>query len=72
MGCCGGNGEGQGHCHDEDLEDDYEEIWNPLPNLGAWYGWGSPIGLSLGFAICLNTVGMFIYFLHLAGLIGVK
>ncbi|MBP9841117.1 MAG: hypothetical protein KBC64_01675 [Simkaniaceae bacterium] len=69
MGCCG---EGQGCCREESKEDDYEEVWNPLPNLDAWYGWGSPIGLSLAFGICVNSIGMFIFFLHLAGLIGVK
>jgi len=31
-----------------------------------WYGWGSPVGLSL----FLLAIGGFIYLLHLAGLIG--
>lgn len=38
--------------------------------LGYWYSWDSPIGLGLGFAIVLLSVGLFIYLLHLSGLIG--
>jgi len=31
----------------------------------SWHGWGSPVGLS----IALVAVGVFLWFLHLAGLI---
>jgi hypothetical protein len=36
----------------------------------SWYSFGSPIGLSLGFAIVLSSIGLFIYLLHLSNLIG--
>lgn len=34
-----------------------------------WDEWGSPIGLSLGFAIFIVSIGLFLYLLRLAGLL---
>ena len=34
-----------------------------------WDEWGSPVGLSLGFALFIIPLGVFLYLLHLAGLI---
>lgn len=39
-------------------------------DLRSWHSFGSPIGMSLGFAICVISIGAFIYLLHLSGLIG--
>jgi len=39
-------------------------------NLGSWFSFGSPIGMALGFAIVMISIGIFIYLLHLSGLIG--
>ncbi len=35
-----------------------------------WDEWGSPVGLALGWAIFLVSIGFFLYLLHLAGLLG--
>lgn len=37
--------------------------------LGHWYSWDSPIGLGIGFAIVILSIGLFMYFLHLSKLI---
>ena len=37
---------------------------------GSWFSWGSPVGLSIGFSLVLTSIGLFLYFLHLSGLIG--
>jgi hypothetical protein len=42
----------------------------PLWRRSHWDEWGSPVGLSLGWALFVIPLGLFIYFLHLAGLIG--
>jgi hypothetical protein len=34
----------------------------------SWYGWGSPIGLSLGIGVLLLSACGSTYLLHLAGL----
>ena len=34
-----------------------------------WDEWGSPVGLSLGWALFIIPLGVFIYFLFLSGLI---
>ena len=34
-----------------------------------WDEWGSPVGLSLGFAIFVVSLGLFIWLMHLSGLI---
>jgi len=34
-----------------------------------WDEWGSPVGLSLGWAIFIVSNGLFLYLLHLAGLL---
>lgn len=34
-----------------------------------WDEWGSPVGLSLGWALFIIPLGIFIYLLHLADLI---
>ena len=40
------------------------------PWLTKWYSWGSPIGMALGFAIFINSIGLFLLLLHWSGLIG--
>lgn len=47
-------------------QEDYIKDWR---SWGSWFSWGSPIGLSLGFAIFLISIGIFLFLLHLAGLI---
>ena len=34
-----------------------------------WDEWGSPVGLSLGWAIFIIPAGVFLYLLHLSGMI---
>jgi hypothetical protein len=34
-----------------------------------WEEWGSPVGLGLGWALFIIPIGVFLYFLHLAGII---
>jgi len=34
-----------------------------------WDEWGSPVGLALGWAIFIVSTGVFLYLLHLAGLL---
>ena len=35
-----------------------------------WDEWGSPVGLSLGWAIFIVSSGLTLYLLHLAGILG--
>ena len=35
-----------------------------------WEEWGSPVGLSLGWALFVVSTGFTLYLLHLAGIIG--
>jgi hypothetical protein len=35
-----------------------------------WYGWGSPIGLGLGLGALMVSLGVFLYLLHIAKLVG--
>jgi hypothetical protein len=35
-----------------------------------WYGWGSPVGLSLFFGVLMVATGLMLYLLHLAGMLG--
>ncbi|MCL5410823.1 MAG: hypothetical protein M1324_03130 [Patescibacteria group bacterium] len=34
-----------------------------------WDEWGSPVGLSLGWALFIIPLGVFLYLLHLAGIL---
>ncbi len=34
-----------------------------------WDEWGSPVGLAIWFALCIISVGIFLYLLRLSGLI---
>jgi len=45
------------------------EDWKYSKEAMNWYGWGSPVGLSLGFAVTVLSVGGFIALLHVAGVI---
>jgi hypothetical protein len=38
--------------------------------LYSWHGWGSPIGLSLGYGIFVVSTGICLWLLSLAGLVG--
>lgn len=56
------------HCfsmpHDEKSEHEY---W--AKRRWRWDEWGSPVGLGLGWALFIVPVGLFLYLLHLAGLL---
>jgi len=41
----------------------------PMWRRSHWDEWGSPIGLSLGWALFIVPLGAFLYLLHLAGII---
>ena len=41
----------------------------PLYRRSHWDEWGSPVGLTLAWAPGLVCVGVFLWFLHLAGLL---
>ncbi|MFA6082174.1 MAG: hypothetical protein WC773_02015 [Patescibacteria group bacterium] len=41
----------------------------PLWRRSHWDEWGSPVGLGLSWALFIIPLGLFLYFLHLAGLI---
>jgi len=45
------------------------DIWYK-PRRHRWDEWGSPVGLSLGWALFIIPLGVFLYLLQLAGLIG--
>jgi len=42
----------------------------PMWRRSHWDEWGSPVGLTLGWALFIVPLGVFLYLLHLAGLIG--
>jgi hypothetical protein len=42
----------------------------PWRAWGSWFSWGSPVGLGLGWALFIIPLGIFIYLLHLAEVIG--
>lgn len=42
----------------------------PLWKRSHWDEWGSPVGLMLAWAPGLIAIGVFLYLLHLAGLMG--
>lgn len=44
-----------------------QEYW--AKRRAHWDEWGSPVGLSLGWALLIVPLGLFIYLLHLAGII---
>jgi hypothetical protein len=49
-----------------------DEYW-PRTNWrawGSWFSWGSPIGLTLGYAITIISTGIFIWLLAVAHHIG--
>jgi len=42
----------------------------PLWRRSHWDEWGSPVGLSIGWALFIIPFGLFLWLLRLAGLIG--
>ena len=54
---------------EENLLKSAEEEKYPLWRRSHWDEWGSPVGLTLAWAPGLVCVGIFLWFLHLAGLI---
>jgi len=42
----------------------------PLYRRSHWDEWGSPVGLSLGWALFIVPLGIFLWLLYLAGLVG--
>ena len=55
---------------EENLLKSAEEEKYPLWRRSHWDEWGSPVGLTLAWAPGLVCVGVFLWLLHLAGLIG--
>jgi hypothetical protein len=47
---------------------DEPDVWWK-PRRAHWDEWGSPVGLMLAWAPGLVCIGIFLWFLHLAGLI---
>jgi hypothetical protein len=45
------------------------EAWRYAKEAMSWYGWGAPIGLSLGFSTFIVGIGAFLVLLHVAGVI---
>ena len=41
----------------------------PLWRRSHWDEWGSPVGLTIAWALFIIPIGVFLYLLHLAGLI---
>jgi hypothetical protein len=44
----------------------HEQNW-PMQNWrawGSWFSWGSPVGLSLGYAFTIVSTGLFIWLIH--------
>jgi hypothetical protein len=41
----------------------------PLWRRSRWDEWGSPVGLSLGWALFVIPLGVFLWLLHIAGLL---
>jgi hypothetical protein len=54
---------------EQDIERKAYETY-PLWKRAHWDEWGSPVGLSLGWALFIVPLGLFIWLLHLANLIG--
>ncbi len=54
--------------YSDDIE---KKAWEsyPLWRRSRWDEWGSPVGLSLGWALFIVPLGLFLYLLHLAGLV---
>ena len=54
-------------------EKKYEEWWmeNRLNwrAWGSWFSWGSPVGLSLGWALFIIPLGIFLLLIHMAGIL---
>lgn len=52
---------------DKDERKEHEPY--PLWRRSHWDEWGSPVGLSLGWAIFIVPLGLFLWLLHLAGIL---
>lgn len=52
--------------------DHRDHMWEGVPwkAWGSWFSWGSPVGLGLGWTLFIIPLGVFLYLLHLATLIG--
>jgi hypothetical protein len=47
----------------------HNEAWKYSKEAMNWYGWGSPVGLGLGFGLFIVSLGAFLFLLHAAGMI---
>ena len=54
---------------DKQTDKQFEHDYRYAREAMQWYGWGSPIGLCLGTALLLTSVGLFLWLLHLATII---
>jgi hypothetical protein len=45
------------------------DFWLKKGRRSRWDEWGSPVGLALGWAIFIVSIGFFLYLLRLAGLL---
>lgn len=54
---------------DEAVLNSVKESKFPLWRRSHWDEWGSPVGLTIAWALFIIPIGVFLYLLHLAGLI---
>ncbi len=45
------------------------DAWKYSKEAMNWHGWGSPVGLGLGFSLFILPIGVFVLLLHFAGVI---
>jgi hypothetical protein len=52
--------------HQQHREENYwhEQSMKNWRAWGSWFSWGSPIGLSLFYAIMLLSTGVFLWLIH--------
>jgi hypothetical protein len=41
----------------------------PWRAWGSWFSWGSPVGMGIGWALFLVSIGVFLVLLHQAGIL---
>ena len=54
---------------EENLLESARDQKYPLWRRSRWDEWGSPVGLSLGWALFIVPLGVFLWLLHLAGIL---
>jgi len=54
---------------DEAVLNSVKDTKYPLWRKSHWDEWGSPVGLSLGWALFIIPIGVFLWLLHLANIL---